>query len=212
MYNVLHTPTSYFREVHALSCLERQHRHQLADQGMTSSSSKIAAALRAAGKTLAVAETSAGGLISAALLAESGASAFFRGGVVCYTKASKHSLLSLEPGSTRPTATEPHAVELARAVRDRLGADYGVGESGVAGPAANSRGVMPGVCAIAVVGPGSSVRAIMLYPDDGLSAADAYGQAPKVPRSKAMESFSAAALSLASDVIESETNGERRRP
>lgn len=81
------------------------------------------------------------------------------------------------------------------AVRERLSADWGIGETGVAGPGKNSRGVAPGVCAIAVVGPGVS-KTLMLYPDSTLSAADAYGQAPLMPREEAMEAFGERALEL----------------
>ena len=81
------------------------------------------------------------------------------------------------------------------AVREQLSADWGVGETGVAGPGKNSRGVAPGVCGIAVVGPGVS-KTLMIFPDSTLSAADAYGQAPIMPREEAMEAFSEKALEL----------------
>ena len=81
------------------------------------------------------------------------------------------------------------------AVRERLSADWGIGETGVAGPGKNSRGVAPGVCAIAVVGPSVS-KTLMLFPDSTLSAADAYGQAPLMPREQAMEAFGERALEL----------------
>ena len=75
--------------------------------------------------------------------------------------------------------------------------------AGVAGPSSNSRGIAPGVCAIAVVGPGGIVRSEMLFPDDQLGALDAYGQAPKIERPAAMQHFSDAALALLCDTVES---------
>ena len=160
------------------------------------------ARLAAAKHKVAIAESSAGGLIAASLLAQPGASKYFAGGVVCYTKTAKDKFLRLDAEKTKPTATEPHAVELATAVREVLECDWAVGETGVAGPTPNSRGVAPGVCALAVVGPNGVVRRRTLYPDDGLSAADAYGQPPKVPRNEAMRAFEVAALELLCDAVE----------
>ena len=110
-------------------------------------SPRLAAAMSrlvAAKRKIAVAETSAGGLIAASLLAQPGASAYFAGAVVVYTKAAKKTFLGLEEESSQPTSTEPHAVELAEAIRTTLGADWAIGETGVAGPKPNSRGVAPG--------------------------------------------------------------------
>eukprot|EP00316_Scyphosphaera_apsteinii_P021454 CAMPEP_0119315700 /NCGR_PEP_ID=MMETSP1333-20130426/36841_1 /TAXON_ID=418940 /ORGANISM="Scyphosphaera apsteinii, Strain RCC1455" /LENGTH=171 /DNA_ID=CAMNT_0007321145 /DNA_START=1 /DNA_END=516 /DNA_ORIENTATION=- len=163
---------------------------------------RLAALLSARGQTIAVAETSAGGAIASKLLGISGASSFFCGGVICYTADSKKVLLQLDCEKSAPTATERHAIELASAIRSRLKSDWGIGESGVAGPSKNSRGVTPGVCAVAVVGPEGFQRAQMLWPDSALSAADAYGQPPTVERTDAMASFSDAALRLAVDVLE----------
>ena len=154
---------------------------------------RVAALLTKHKVTVAVAESSAGGAISRSLVAVRGASKYYAGGAVCYTAASKQTLLGLTPA--KPTATEAHAKELAMAVRERLSADWGIGETGVAGPGKNSRGVAPGVCAIAVVGPGVS-KTLMLFPDSTLSAADAYGQAPLMPREEAMEAFGERALEL----------------
>ena len=158
--------------------------------------------LAANSQKVAIAESSAGGLISASLLALPGASKFFAGGVVCYTKDAKKAFLKLDASSSKPTATEPHAVELASAIRDQLQCHWAIGETGVAGPTPNSRGISPGVCAIAVVGPDGLVRRKTLFPDEQLSAADAYGQPPKVPRDQAMRAFETAALELLCDAVE----------
>ena len=164
---------------------------------------RVAALLTKHKATVAVAESSAGGAISRSLVAVRGASNYYVGGAVCYTAASKHTLLGLTPA--KPTATEAHAKELAMAVRERLSADWGIGETGVAGPGKNARGVAPGVCAIAVVGPGVS-KTLMLFPDSTLSAADAYGQAPLMPREEAMEVFGERALELLETALMSDSS------
>lgn len=155
-----------------------------------------------------MAETSAGGLIAAGLLAQPGASKYFAGGVVTYTKESKLKLLGLDSEKTKPTSTEPHAFELAMAVRTTLGSDWAIGETGVAGPSPNSRGIAPGVGAIAVVGPNNARLTKSIFPDDELSASDAYGQARKVPRDEQMQIFMDEALELLCDLVEREGPGE----
>lgn len=169
---------------------------------------QLAASLTRAGESVAIAETSAGGLIAAELLAQSGASKFFRGGVVVYSKHSKQAVLGLDPDSSQPTSTEPHALELAAAVREKLGSDWGVGETGVAGPSANSRGIAPGVCAIGVVGPDGVSVSTTLWPSDDLSAADAYGQPAAVPRDQAMRNFADAGVGLLCAAVAQREGGE----
>src|SRR5688572_13411714 len=91
---------------------------------------KIAARLIARKETIAVAEGSAGGLISAALLAVPGASAYFLGGAVVYTRASRAALVRItdaEMAGIR-SATEPYVAFLARRVRELHGASWGLGE------------------------------------------------------------------------------------
>ncbi len=115
----------------------------------------VAARLQARNETVAVAESSAGGLISAALLAVPGASAFFGGGAVVYTKRAKVTLLHLDEETvTNPrAATEEHALVLARGVRDALGTTWGVGETGATGPTGNRYGDPPGHACVGIVGP-----------------------------------------------------------
>ena len=113
------------------------------------------ALLKERGQTVAVAESSAGGVIAAALLAVPGASAYFKGGGVCYTGDSKQILMAVSDaamGEAR-AATKTHALHLARAARERLGADWGIGETGAAGPTGNRYGDPPGHTCIGVVGP-----------------------------------------------------------
>ena len=122
---------------------------------------EVGARLKARGETVAVAESSAGGLIAAALLAVPGASAYFRGGAVVYTGDAKERLLGqTREAVTNPRAsTEAHALVLARAVRARLDAAWGVGETGATGPTGNRYGDAPGHVCVGVAGPGGSERA-----------------------------------------------------
>src|SRR5437588_780263 len=89
--------------------------------------------------TLAVAESSAGGLISAALLSVPGASAYFLGGAVVYTRAARSALLAITDQDMAGVrgATEPYALLLARTVRERFGATWGLSETGATGPSGN---------------------------------------------------------------------------
>lgn len=110
-------------------------------------------------QTLAVAESSAGGLINAALVAVPGASAYYLGGAVIYTAAGRSGLLGIAPEEIRGlrSATEPMAQLLARRVREKLGATWGLAETGAAGPAGNRYGDAPGHACIAVSGPTDKV-------------------------------------------------------
>jgi nicotinamide-nucleotide amidase len=105
----------------------------------------IADRLRGRGQSVAVAESAAGGLISAALLAVPGASAYFRGGVVIYTLDGAEELLA--GGPPLPTgvrgASEPFARWLASTAAGKLAADWGIGETGAAGPSGNPYGDPP---------------------------------------------------------------------
>ena len=123
---------------------------------------KIAARLIERHETIAVAESSTGGLIAAALLAIPGASAYFLGGAVVYTKAARATLLGIADADMkglRP-ATEAYALVNARRVRERLDASWGLGETGATGPIGNRYGDAAGHTCIAVAGP--SERAITL--------------------------------------------------
>jgi PncC family amidohydrolase len=115
---------------------------------------RVGARLVARGETVAVAESSAGGLVCAALLAVPGASAYFRGGAAVYTLDAKVRLLDSDaPHMTEPrAATEAHALRLAEAVRDRLGATWGVGETGATGPTGNRYGDPPGHSCVGAAG------------------------------------------------------------
>ncbi|MFN2645461.1 MAG: CinA family protein [Burkholderiales bacterium] len=106
-------------------------------------------------ETIAVAESAAGGLISAALLAVPGASAYFVGGGVIYTASARERLLVVakeEMRGLRP-ATEAYAKLTAHRVRERLGTILGLAETGAAGPTGNRYGDAAGHACIALAGP-----------------------------------------------------------
>ena len=123
--------------------------------GTESMAAEIARLLTARRETLAIAESSAGGLISAALLAVPGASAFFLGGAVVYTRLSRGVLLAIPDAALagmRP-ATEPYAQLLARTARERFGATWALAETGATGPTGNRYGDAAGHACLAVAGP-----------------------------------------------------------
>lgn len=115
----------------------------------------VAALLKQRGQTLAVAESSAGGLINAALVAVPGASAYYLGGAIIYTAKGREALLGLTAADVAQarSATEAFALVLARRVRANLGATWGLGETGASGPTGNRYGDAPGHACIAVTGP-----------------------------------------------------------
>jgi len=150
---------------------------------------KIGAALKARKQTVSVAESAAGGLISSALLAVPGASAYFVGGGVYYTR---QSILTLRDTDKKmfdglQGATDKWALMLARNYRERCGADWGVGESGAAGPTGNRYGDPAGHAWVAVTGP--LERAVVLKT----------GSADRIAN---MYAFATAALKLLSEVLE----------
>jgi nicotinamide-nucleotide amidase len=148
----------------------------------------IAARLKARRESIAIAESSTGGLIAAALLAVPGASAYFLGGAVAYTRQAKILLLGLDETALtefRP-ATEPHALLLARAVRGRFAASWGLGETGASGPTGNRYGDPAGHTCLAIAG--AVERAVTLETGSDARLAN-------------MRAFAAAALKLLADTI-----------
>jgi nicotinamide-nucleotide amidase len=102
-----------------------------------------------------VCESASGGLISAALVAIPGASAYYLGGAVSYTQASRHGLLRIpaEALTGMRASTEPYALLNARTIRQLLGATWGLSETGASGPTGNRYGDAAGHACIAVSGP-----------------------------------------------------------
>ena len=106
-------------------------------------------------ETIAIAESSSGGLLSAVLLALPGASAYYLGGAVVYTAKARVLLMGLprESVSGMRSASEPYALLLARTARERFSATWGLSETGAAGPTGNPYGDSAGHSCIALSGP-----------------------------------------------------------
>jgi nicotinamide-nucleotide amidase len=123
--------------------------------------SQIAQLLIARQETIAVAESSAGGLISAALLSVPGASAYFLGGAVVYTRTARDALLAIPESALEGmrASTEPYALLLARTARARLTSTWAVAETGATGPTGNRYGDAAGHACLATVGPADLSKA-----------------------------------------------------
>jgi len=117
---------------------------------------EIGERLIARGETVGISESSSGGLISAALLAVPGASRFYRGGGVIYTAQAFKGLAGLtkEDIEGMRSATEPYAKLLARTIRQRLRATWGLCETGASGPTGNGYGDAAGHTCTAIVSDG----------------------------------------------------------
>lgn len=115
---------------------------------------RVARLLKDRKETIVVAESSTGGLLSAALLALPGASAYFLGGAVVYTQVARRALLDLQglPDGMR-ASTEAYALFAAKLARQRFSATWALAETGASGPTGNRYGDAPGHTCLAVVGP-----------------------------------------------------------
>ena len=151
--------------------------------GLSTMAASLGALLKERKETVGVSESSAGGLISAALLAVPGASAYFLGGGVIYTQAARRALLRVPDESVAGirSSTEAYALLKARTIRQLLGTTWGLAETGATGPTGNRYGDAAGHACIAVTGP--LERAITLETGDA-------------DREKNMWAFARAALSL----------------
>ncbi|MDB5620798.1 CinA family protein [Tardiphaga sp.] len=123
---------------------------------------KIAAKLIARKQTIAVAESSTGGLISAALLAVPGASAYYLGGGVIYTRDARRVLMEIPDDAMKGlrSASEPYAQLLAKQIRERFNCDWGLSETGATGPTGNRYGDAAGHSCMAVAGPQQAVMTL----------------------------------------------------
>jgi nicotinamide-nucleotide amidase len=149
---------------------------------------QIAERLIARRQTIGIAESSAAGLISAALLAVPGASAYFLGGAVVYTRGARTTLLAIPESAlegVRPS-TEPYAALLAKAARDRFGSSWAIGETGATGPTGNRYGDAPGHACLAIAGPVDKSVTLETGDDDRVAN---------------MRAFAAAALKLLLDAL-----------
>ncbi|MBT4983890.1 MAG: CinA family protein [Ilumatobacter sp.] len=159
-------------------------------EGLLAAGAVCGELLRARGETVATGEGSCGGLISTALLAVPGASAYFLGGSVIYTK---HALDGLLTGQVeRPPklrgASEPWVMHLAEAARTHIGATWGIGEGGATGPSGNPYGDPAGHAWVGVSGPVDASRHVLTGDDD---------------RAANMVAFAIAGLDLFADTLRS---------
>ena len=153
-----------------------------------------AAILKERGWTVAVSESSSGGLVSAVLLAVPGASAYFLGGGVIYTRKARRELLQLADGDVRVRGTtEEYALIAATQIRERLGATLAIAESGAAGPSDSPYGPAAGTTCLAVSGPTDCTRTVETGHNDRLEN---------------MRTFGRAALDLLLDALQAETGGQ----
>lgn len=150
---------------------------------------RVGALLAQRGQTVAVAESSAGGLISAALLSRAGASAYYLGGAVLYTRRSGRLLTTLTSNDTlgMRSSSPPYAQLLASHQRLRFRADWGLAETGAAGPAGNTYGDPAGHSCLAVDGPAQRARTLHTGWDD---------------RGRNMVAFAHAALALLEEALQ----------
>ena len=144
--------------------------------------------LKNTNSTIAVAESSTGGLISAALLSVPGASAYFLGGAVIYTRESRKQWVQIpreKLAGVKPM-TEEMAMLFAEAAREKLGATWGISELGAAGPTGTPYGYDAGTSVIAISGPQNASTTVLTGISD---------------REQNMELFTASALELLADTL-----------
>src|SRR5712691_5649632 len=152
-------------------------------QELIARAEKVGLLLKSRRETIVVAESSTGGLISAALLSVAGASAYFLGGAVVYTQVARRALFDAPDigGLGMRASTEAYALYGARLARQRFGATWALSETGATGPTGNRYGDAAGHSCIAVVGPSDNVVTVET------------GSADRVAN---MRAFAAAALDL----------------
>ncbi len=128
---------------------------------------RIAEQLKAREETVAISESSTGGLVSAALLAVPGASAYFVGAGVIYTREARRVLLGLPDDQVKMRgATEEYAALAAETIQARMGTTWGIGESGAAGPTGSRYGHAAGHTCVAIAGPVPRVLTLETEDDD----------------------------------------------
>ncbi len=122
---------------------------------LSSMAASVGALLKEKEQSVAVSESSCAGLISASLVAVPGASAYYVGGAVVYTRTSQRGLLQVPEEAMEGirASSEPYALLNARTVREALGTTWAVSETGASGPTGNRYGDSAGHACIAVSGP-----------------------------------------------------------
>jgi len=141
---------------------------------------RIAALLKERRETIAVAESSTGGLISAALLGVAGASSYFLGGAVVYTQAARRALLDIPDSAMAGirASTEAYALLLARTAQTRFAASWAVAETGATGPTGNRYGDAAGHSCLAVVETSERALTLETGSSDRLANMRAFSAAP----------------------------------
>jgi nicotinamide-nucleotide amidase len=157
-------------------------------QDLLPAAQKLGALLKDRHETVAVAESTTGGLISAALLSVAGASAYFVGGGVVYTLKARRAILEVPDSAFAgiKSVNEEGAMILARAARERFAVTWSISEIGASGPTGNRYGDPAGHSCIAVAG--SVERSITVETGNGDRIAN-------------MRAFAAAALDLLTQSI-----------
>ncbi len=122
---------------------------------LSSMAASVGALLKESDQTLAVSESSCGGLLSACLVSIPGASAYYRGGAVVYTRFAQRGLLQVPDSAMTGirASSEPYALLNARTVRESLDTTWALSETGASGPTGNSYGDSAGHACFAVTGP-----------------------------------------------------------
>jgi PncC family amidohydrolase len=158
-------------------------------ESLTDLAAAVAARLKERGETIAVSESSTGGLISAVLLSVPGASAYFLGGAVVYTRQARETLLGITDEAMRAkkmrSASEPYAILAAATVRERHRATWGLAETGATGPSGNRYGDPAGHTCIAIAGPAERVITLRTGSADRSANMRAFAR-------RALEEFAAA--------------------
>jgi PncC family amidohydrolase len=145
-------------------------------QELVAIAEKIAATLIERRESIAVAESSTGGLISASLLAVPGASAYFLGGAVVYTRDARRLLMDISDDAMKGirSSSEPYAKLLASQVRQRFSTDWGLSETGATGPTGNRYGDAAGHSCMAIAGPEQAVITLETGSSDRLANMHAF--------------------------------------
>jgi PncC family amidohydrolase len=149
----------------------------------------VAGALLERSARVAVAETTAGGLISARLLSVAGASSWFERGAVAYSGSAKLQATGIDAETlkTHGAVSREAVSAMAEGLRANSGADFALAESGIAGPQTGRRSAKPaGSVVIAVATPGGTVVEEHNFPGS---------------RVEVMEQISARALSVLAEAI-----------
>jgi len=146
---------------------------------LVSIAERIAERLVARKQTIAVAESSTGGLISAALLAVPGASAYFKGSAVVYTRDARRLLTDIpdEAMNQIRSASEAYARLLAEQMRRRFSCDWGLSETGATGPTGNRYGDAAGHSCMAVAGTQTNAMTLETGSNDRLGNMQAFASA-----------------------------------